>query len=43
MNQDPYGEGWLVVIEPSDPNEYEGLMTPEEYEQFLEEVAGETD
>ena len=43
VNQDPYGEGWLVVIDPSDPTEFEGLMSPEEYELFLEEEAGESD
>lgn len=41
VNQDPYGEGWLLVIEPSDPTELEGLLTPEEYESLLEEEAGE--
>ncbi|MEX2553702.1 MAG: glycine cleavage system protein GcvH [Actinomycetota bacterium] len=41
VNQDPYGEGWLVVIEPSDRNEFDGLLTPEEYEAFLEEEAGD--
>ncbi|MGH2809689.1 MAG: glycine cleavage system protein GcvH, partial [Actinomycetota bacterium] len=42
VNQDPYGEGWLVVIRPEDPTEFEGLMTAEEYEEFLEEVADES-
>jgi glycine cleavage system H protein len=41
VNQDPYGEGWLLVVEPSDPNEFDGLLTPEEYEAFLEEEAGD--
>jgi glycine cleavage system H protein len=41
VNQDPYGEGWLLVIEPSDETEYDGLLSPEEYEAFLEEEAGE--
>ena len=41
VNQDPYGEGWLIGIDPSDPTEFDGLMTAEEYEQFLTEEAGE--
>jgi glycine cleavage system H protein len=41
VNQDPYGEGWLVVIEPSDATEFDGLMTSEEYELFLVEEGGE--
>lgn len=31
LNDDPYGEGWILVIEPSNPNEYEQLLTPEQY------------
>lgn len=41
MNQDPYGEGWLLTITPSDRTEFDGLLTPEEYEEFLQEEAGE--
>ncbi|PIE34509.1 MAG: glycine cleavage system protein H [Ilumatobacter coccineus] len=26
VNDDPYGEGWLVEIEPSDPSEMDGLL-----------------
>lgn len=36
INQDPYGEGWVVVIEMSDPKEVEKLMTAEEYDAFLQ-------
>lgn len=41
INQDPYGEGWLVVLDPSDLTEFDALMTAEEYEQFLVEEGGE--
>ena len=41
VNQDPYGEGWLVMLDPEDPSEFDGLLSPEEYEQFLVEEAGE--
>ncbi|MGH2767456.1 MAG: glycine cleavage system protein GcvH [Actinomycetota bacterium] len=37
VNQDPYGEGWLVVIEPHDALEFDGLPTAEEYGRFLME------
>lgn len=37
LNGDPYGEGWLMRIQPDDADEIDGLMTPEDYEQFLEE------
>lgn len=35
VNQQPYGEGWLVLIEPSDPAAFEGLMTAGDYEAFV--------
>jgi len=31
LNKDPYGEGWIVVIEMSNPKEYDELLTPEAY------------
>ena len=31
VNKDPYGAGWIVVIEPINPQEYESLLTPEQY------------
>jgi len=36
VNNDPYGDGWLIVVEMSDPNELKGLMTAEQYRQMLE-------
>jgi glycine cleavage system H protein len=33
INEDPYGRGWLVSIEPSDP--LDGMMTAAEYEALL--------
>ena len=35
VNADPYGKGWLTVIELSDPGQVNGLMTAEQYEAFL--------
>jgi glycine cleavage system H protein len=40
VNEDAYGEGWLVVIRPSDASELERLMDAEAYEKL---VAGLTD
>jgi glycine cleavage system H protein len=31
VNEQPYGDGWLVVIEPTDPNEIERLLDAEAY------------
>lgn len=36
MNTDPYGKGWLAVIELSDPSQVDGLMTAAQYDDFLE-------
>ncbi len=36
VNSDPYGKGWMAVIELADPKEVEGLMTTEQYQKFLE-------
>jgi glycine cleavage system H protein len=35
LNKDPYGAGWIVVIEPISINEYETLLKPEEYAEKL--------
>jgi len=37
INDDPYGNGWLIVVEMSDPSEVEDLMTKDEYEKFVKE------
>jgi glycine cleavage system H protein len=39
MNEDPYGKGWIVSIEMSDPAEVDDLMDAKEYEEFLKEQA----
>jgi glycine cleavage system H protein len=35
VNADPYGKGWMVVIELSDPGQINGLMTAAQYDEFL--------
>lgn len=35
LNQDPYGKGWIAVLELANPGEVEALMTPEQYTAFL--------
>ena len=41
VNQDPYGEGWMIVIEPSDPEEVDSLLSSDEYEELLVTLGGE--
>jgi glycine cleavage system H protein len=35
VNSDPYGRGWMVVIDLSDASEIDALMTAAQYEAFL--------
>jgi glycine cleavage system H protein len=35
INEDPYGDGWLCIIDPSDPSEVEALLTAEAYEALV--------
>jgi glycine cleavage system H protein len=35
INQDPYGEGWLVKVKLSDPSQTESLMSAADYEATL--------
>ena len=37
VNQDPYGEGWLLRIRLSDPSEVDALLELDAYEQLLKE------
>ena len=40
INEDPYGNGWLVVVDLSDASELNDLMSKAEYEKFLKEEEG---
>ena len=31
INEDPYGEGWMIKIKLSDPSEIDDLLSPEDY------------
>jgi glycine cleavage system H protein len=36
VNNDPYGDGWLFRMEPSNPSELEGLMDADAYSDGLD-------
>ena len=36
INEDPYGEGWLVKLHLSDPSEVDGLLDAAAYRKLLE-------
>lgn len=37
INADPYGDGWIFIIRPDDPDELNDLMDASEYNDFIEE------
>jgi len=37
VNDDPYGKGWLLVIEIDDPGDLEDMLNAADYEDFLEQ------
>ena len=36
INEDPYGKGWVVKIDMSDPGDLEGLLSATEYKGLVE-------
>ena len=36
INQDPYGEGWMIKVRMSDPSEVDRLMDVEAYKEMLQ-------
>ena len=41
INEDPYGDGWMVKITLGDKADLEDLMTADEYRKFIEDAAAE--
>jgi len=37
VNDDPYGEGWICFVEPTDPSAYESLLDAAAYKELLSE------
>jgi len=35
VNDDPYGEGWMIRITLSDPSEFDGLLSAEAYSAMV--------
>ena len=35
LNSDPYGDGWIVKIKPSDASELDGLLSVEDYKAMI--------
>ena len=37
VNEDPYGEGWLIRVRLTEPGEVDSLLDVETYRKLLEE------
>jgi glycine cleavage system H protein len=37
INEDAYGEGWVLVVAPSDADELNELLSPDDYSELLED------
>lgn len=37
INDDPYGQGWIAILEIDDMSELDDLMDASEYEKYVEE------
>jgi glycine cleavage system H protein len=37
INEEPYGKGWIAVIEIEDKSEFDNLMDSSDYEKHIEE------
>jgi len=38
INLDPYGDGWIVRVQPSNTIDESALMSPGDYQSFLDEL-----
>ena len=36
INSDPYGSGWIIKVKINDSNEYNGLMSSDDYEEHVQ-------
>ena len=37
INEDAFGEGWIFVVEASEPDQMKELLSPDDYTQLLED------
>ena len=41
VNEDPYGDGWMIRIKIDNPSQVDALLTAVEYEDYIKEEAAE--
>lgn len=37
VNQDPFGDGWMIKLRPAEPDDFKQLLDHTQYEQLIEE------
>ena len=37
INDSPYGDGWIIVIEASDTSEFDGLLSSQDYQDYIQQ------
>lgn len=40
VNQDPYGQGWMIVVRPANAADVDGLMTADAYRELIASGGG---
>lgn len=35
VNEDPYGDGWMIKVKMSDPSEADGLLSADQYKELV--------
>lgn len=43
VNEDPYGDGWMIKVQMTDLDELKDLMSSEDYAEFIEQQKEEDD
>jgi glycine cleavage system H protein len=43
INEDPYGDGWMIKVQMTDMNELKDLMSPDDYAEFIKQQNEEED
>lgn len=39
VNEDCYGQGWMITLQPSDLSELDGLLSADDYDSFVESMS----
>ncbi len=41
LSNDPFGQAWMIKIEAADPTQLDALMSPSDYQAFIETLEGQ--